>query len=78
MTEPDLPGASDARQTVEIEVEPTVTGRFARSVTGARVLRTRIASAREAQLAEAREKLWTPEKGASAPETKLWTPGSKE
>jgi trigger factor len=30
------------------------------------------------ELAEAREKLWTPEKGATAPETKLWTPGSKE
>jgi trigger factor len=30
------------------------------------------------ELAEAREKLWTPEKGAAAPETKLWTPGSKE
>jgi trigger factor len=29
-------------------------------------------------LARAREKLWTPEKGAAAPETKLWTPGSKE
>jgi trigger factor len=30
------------------------------------------------ELAAAREKLWTPEKGAAAPETKLWTPGSKE
>ena len=30
------------------------------------------------ELAEAREKLWTPEKGAASPETKLWTPGSKE
>ena len=29
-------------------------------------------------LAVAREKLWTPEQGAAAPETKLWTPGSKE
>jgi trigger factor len=29
-------------------------------------------------LAKAREQLWTPEKGAAAPETKLWTPGSKE
>jgi trigger factor len=29
-------------------------------------------------LALAREKLWTPERGAAAPETKLWTPGSKE
>ena len=29
-------------------------------------------------LALAREKLWTPEQGAAAPETKLWTPGSKE
>jgi trigger factor len=29
-------------------------------------------------LARAREKLWTPEKGAAATETKLWTPGSKE
>ena len=29
-------------------------------------------------LALAREKLWTPDKGAVAPETKLWTPGSKE
>ena len=30
------------------------------------------------ELARAREKLWTPEKGAAASETKLWTPGSKE
>jgi trigger factor len=30
------------------------------------------------ELAAAREKLWTPEKGAAASETKLWTPGSKE
>jgi trigger factor len=30
------------------------------------------------ELAQAREKLWTPDKGATAPETKLWTPGSKE
>jgi trigger factor len=30
------------------------------------------------ELARAREALWTPEKGAVAPETKLWTPGSKE
>jgi trigger factor len=29
-------------------------------------------------VARAREKLWTPDKGAAAPETKLWTPGSKE
>jgi trigger factor len=29
-------------------------------------------------LARAREQLWTPDKGAAAPETKLWTPGSKE
>ena len=29
-------------------------------------------------LARAREKLWTPEKGPAAPDTKLWTPGSKE
>ncbi len=29
-------------------------------------------------LARAREKLWTPEKGAAASDTKLWTPGSKE
>jgi trigger factor len=29
-------------------------------------------------LARAREQLWTPEKGAAAQETKLWTPGSKE
>jgi trigger factor len=29
-------------------------------------------------LAAARERLWTPEKGAPAPETKIWTPGSKE
>jgi trigger factor len=28
--------------------------------------------------AEAREKLWTPEKEKAATETKLWTPGSKE
>ena len=30
------------------------------------------------ELAHAREKLWTPDKGAAAPDTKLWTPGSKE
>jgi trigger factor len=29
-------------------------------------------------LAEAREKLWTPDKEKTEPETKLWTPGSKE
>ena len=28
--------------------------------------------------AEAREKLWTPDKEKAATETKLWTPGSKE
>ena len=28
--------------------------------------------------AQAREQLWTPDKGAAATETKLWTPGSKE
>ena len=28
-------------------------------------------------LARAREQLWTPDKGAAATETKLWTPGSK-
>lgn len=27
------------------------------------------------ELARVREQLWTPEKGAAAPETKLWTPG---
>jgi trigger factor len=30
------------------------------------------------ELAEARDKLWTPEKEKPATETKLWTPGSKE
>jgi len=30
------------------------------------------------ELARAREQLWTPDKGAAATETKLWTPGSKE
>src|SRR5204862_884074 len=30
------------------------------------------------ELAEAREKLWTPEQERQAAETKLWTPGSKE
>jgi len=29
------------------------------------------------ELAAAREKLWTPERGAAAPETKLWTPGNQ-
>jgi hypothetical protein len=29
-------------------------------------------------LADAREKLWTPEKGKTRADTKLWTPGSKE
>lgn len=32
----------------------------------------------EPDLAEAREKLWTPDKEKRAQETKLWTPGSKE
>ncbi len=31
-----------------------------------------------AELAAARDKLWTPEKGQAAAETKLWTPGMKE
>ena len=31
-----------------------------------------------AELAAAREKLWTPEKERAKTETKLWTPGSKE
>ena len=31
-----------------------------------------------AELADAREKLWTPDKEKPATETKLWTPGSKE
>jgi len=31
-----------------------------------------------ADLAAAREKLWTPEKEKQPSETKLWTPGSKE
>ena len=31
-----------------------------------------------AQLAEARDKLWTPDKENPEPEKKLWTPGSKE
>ena len=35
-------------------------------------------SASRSSSPRAREKLWTPEKGAAAPETKLWTPGSKE
>jgi trigger factor len=30
------------------------------------------------ELAEAREKLWTPDKETTEPEKKLWTPGSKE
>jgi trigger factor len=30
------------------------------------------------ELAEARESIWTPEKEKPKPETKLWTPGSKE
>jgi trigger factor len=30
------------------------------------------------ELAEAREKLWTPDKENPEPEKKLWTPGSKE
>ena len=30
------------------------------------------------ELARAREQLWTPEQGAAAADTKLWTPGSKE
>jgi len=29
-------------------------------------------------LEQARDKLWTPDKGAAAPEQKIWTPGSKE
>ena len=31
-----------------------------------------------AELAEARDKLWTPDKENTEPEKKLWTPGSKE
>ena len=31
-----------------------------------------------ADLAEARDKLWTPDKENPEPEKKLWTPGSKE
>ena len=31
-----------------------------------------------AELAEARDKLWTPDKENQEPEKKLWTPGSKE
>ncbi len=31
-----------------------------------------------AELAAAREKLWTPERGAAPGDTKLWTPGTKE
>src|SRR4051812_2597936 len=47
MTEPDVPNRSDARQRIEIEVEPTViTGRFARWLAGARVLRGRVENAR--------------------------------
>jgi membrane protein len=46
MTEPDLPDGSDTRHTVEIEVEPTVTGRFARWLARARVLRARVEHAR--------------------------------
>jgi len=30
------------------------------------------------ELAEARDKLWTPDKEKPATETKLWTPASKE
>ena len=30
------------------------------------------------ELAEARDKLWTPDKENTEPEKKLWTPGSKE
>ena len=30
------------------------------------------------ELAEARDKLWTPDKEKPEVETKLWTPGSKE
>ena len=30
------------------------------------------------ELAEARDKLWTPDKENQEPEKKLWTPGSKE
>ena len=29
-------------------------------------------------LAEARDKMWTPDKENTEPEKKLWTPGSKE
>jgi uncharacterized BrkB/YihY/UPF0761 family membrane protein len=46
MTEPELPGASDARDAVEIDVEPTLTGRFARWLARARVLRERVEHAR--------------------------------
>ena len=43
MTEPDPSGP---REPVEIEVEPTVASRFARRLARARVLRTRVETAR--------------------------------
>jgi uncharacterized BrkB/YihY/UPF0761 family membrane protein len=46
MTKSDLPGGPDARQALEIEVEPTVTGRIARWLEHARILQSRAEAAR--------------------------------
>ena len=46
MTEPHPPDPADPRKAVEIEVEPTVASRVARSLAHARILRTRVENAR--------------------------------
>ena len=46
MTEPHPPDPADPRKAVEIEVEPTLASRVARSLARARILRARVESAR--------------------------------
>jgi membrane protein len=46
MTEPHPPDRADPRKALEIEVEPTVASRVARSLARARILRARVESAR--------------------------------
>src|SRR5438045_284094 len=44
--DPELPAKPEAAKTFEIDVEPTVAGRFARRLAEARALRTRVEGAR--------------------------------
>src|SRR3954470_13073017 len=45
MTDPELPAKPEAAKTFEIDVEPTVAGRFARRLAEGRALRTRVGGA---------------------------------